>query len=141
MKLQPIVDRLTDQVPALKAVERVGDLLAAQGNVRTSPAAFVYNTTETAGDNPYAQITRQEVTENFAVVIAAKNVSDQRGGAAADDLDLLIDAVKAALIGWHHPEMESETLYVRGRAIPGLAKTQTAWWLAEFKATVHHQSS
>lgn len=142
MKLLPIVARLEDQAPVFKQVGRVGGLLQAQGLLRISPAAFVYNTRETAEDNRYGtQITRQRVTERFAVAIGLKNVSDQHGGAAADDIDTLIETSKTVLIGWHHPDMEGVTQYVGGRAVPDRAGSQTAWWVSEFKATVHHQSS
>ena len=68
---------------------------------------------------------------NSASSSPSRNVSDQTGGAAADDLETLRDSVKLAIVGWKHPDADRAAIFVRGNLIS--FDNATLWWLDRYQ--------
>ena len=97
-----IIDRLTAEVPALRAVLSADALTDLTEGVQTTPAAYVlYDGDDVpstdgkrAGDGA-----RQLVSQRWLVVLAVRNA---RGGAdAREDAGPLLTQILAALAGYH----------------------------------------
>lgn len=103
MKSTAIIARLKSEIPALS--NRVGgtaDLVAAQEQDDIPvPHAFVVPGGDVADEADLAgPITQQDMVEEFAVVVAVANTSDQIGRAAGDAVDDLRTSIWTALLGW-----------------------------------------
>ena len=99
---QAIVDRLKAQVTALKSVKGAAELAALDNRLTVEPAAFVvWLSDRPRGDG--GQVTghtTQILTSTYSVVLAVRRYADPLGGAMADDIQPLRDAVLIALLGW-----------------------------------------
>ena len=139
MKLAPIITQLKAQVSSLQ--NRVGggaDVGEARNMARALPAAAVIPLTESGSDNQFATgMVSQRLTWQFGIVLAVKNVSDQTGGAAADDLETLRDSVKLAIVGWKHPDADRAAIFVRGNLIS--FDNATLWWLDRYQIQSHYR--
>lgn len=74
---------------------------ALQGFV--SPSAYVLRAKESSPSAPPGaphRAGRQVAVVQFAVAVVGRNYRDQTGAAAADDIDNLVGAIRAGLIGW-----------------------------------------
>ena len=103
MKATAIIARLKAEVPALgNRVGGTADLAAAQmQDDLPVPHAFVVPGGDVADDaDLMGAITQQDMVEEFAVVVAVDNTSDQIGRSAGDAVDDLRTAIWAALLGW-----------------------------------------
>lgn len=133
MKLAPIVSRLEAETAGFKLLGRIGGLAALEGKSRPAlPAGFVVPIRDLARQGAERSVgaTRQTIDVIFGVAIVTLNRADQAGGAAADDIDELKDAVTTALVGWSHPEATSVVIYRGGRLLP--SPVNQARWLSEF---------
>lgn len=68
-----------------------------------SPSAYVLRAKESGpSEAPGAahRAGRQVAVVQFGVAVVGRNYRDQTGAAAADDIDLLVGAIRACLIGW-----------------------------------------
>ncbi|TIY11028.1 MAG: hypothetical protein E5V16_08160 [Mesorhizobium sp.] len=94
--------RLRDIDPPLfRLVEGAAAWASLNGEPKTTPAAFVLVEEEHSGENQRMTGNVLQRTEaDVAVIIVTRNVSDGTGGAAADDIEILKDAVRGALIGF-----------------------------------------
>lgn len=107
---------------------------------RALPAAAVIPLTESGSDNQFATgMVSQRLTWQFGIVLAVKNVSDQTGGAAADDLETLRDSVKLAIVGWKHPDADRAAIFVRGNLIS--FDNATLWWLDRYQIQSHYRKT
>lgn len=101
MNLTPIIDRLRDEVPALKIVGGAAQFERALGGLTALPGAFVLPASEVASESPFMDGTvEQRVSAEFAVVIAARNLADDEGAAAVEALEPVRVAIRSALLGW-----------------------------------------
>ena len=93
--------RLIEQVPALRLVGGGTEFAALQAPPAQLPAAYVMPWLMSAGaNNLVAGGFRQRVEETCAVFLFHRNLRDPRGEAAVEELDALIRAVRAALVGF-----------------------------------------
>lgn len=131
--LAEIVTRLKDTaMPPLNLVASASEFAALKGAPpkEKQPAAYVMPIAETAGPNRLANGVRQQVAARVGVVLALGNLSDRRGGPAAEALEAVRDAVKAALVGWP-PSADDEPLtFAQGRAVT--FADGVFWWQDEF---------
>jgi hypothetical protein len=102
-----ITARLSDVCPQFNLIGGAAEFERAQQGLTTVPAAFVVPAEESAAaENPFMdQITQQQVSADFAVVLAVRNVADGAGAAAVDELDAVRKPVRDALLGWQ-PDSE-----------------------------------
>lgn len=136
MNLAPVVARLDAEVADLKTVAGAAGFLEAAGTLRVAPAAFVLPAQETAAPNRLAvNAVRQPLTFTFGVLLALKTT----GAIDETKLDLLDPirrAVRAALVGWTHPDASDLTTYARGRIVT-VDADRALWWQDEF--VIPHQ--
>ncbi|RRH98087.1 hypothetical protein EH240_20030 [Mesorhizobium tamadayense] len=87
--------------PVFRLVEGAAAYSALSGEPKAMPAAYVVTEEEVSGANermtgPVLQRTEADI----AVIIVTRNVSDNSGGAAADDIETLKEKVRSKLIGY-----------------------------------------
>lgn len=141
MKLAPVIARLQDRVAALRSVHGAADFANASQHLKIGGVAFVLPLSEAAGDNQVATgYVRQRITTRFGVLLAVKNVATPTAEAAIAEIDGLIDQVKAALIGWLHPDASRTTLYAAGRAM-GVDAERVTWWICEFTSDAFYRTA
>ena len=132
MNLEPIAERLKDQVQALRAVDGAAELAGAMERLRNPPEAFVLLLAEDAGDNVLGDLAvAQMCRARFGVVLIVRNLASAAGAAAAEELRQLRLAVRQALVGWQHPDGECATTFVRGRLVS--FNDQLLSWQDEFQ--------
>jgi hypothetical protein len=99
-----VIARLQDQVPTLRRVGIAADLQAVfDGKLadQTGPSAFVVAASERGGrPSAVAGAYIQPTSETIAVVIMLREISNRAGDKAADELETIKAAVKAAITGW-----------------------------------------
>lgn len=123
-----IAERLkTECGETFRIVGRAGDLAAVKDKPLSMPAAYVFTKEEASEENeraigPSAQRTHLDI----GVVIVTANLSDPKGGAAADDIDELKDAVRDALVGWQPASAQTGIENVGGEIVKTVGGT--VWW-------------
>lgn len=80
----------------------------------TVPAAFVMPAGEIVSPPATAGHMTQFVIEQFAVLVVVSTIADDRGQAAADQLDDLKVELQAALLGWEPGDLYSGMEYQGG---------------------------
>lgn len=100
LALAAITARIVAQVSGFRTVTGLADLLAAKGMVKAPPACYVAPGQESAQPNPMTGRVTQRVTETFSVWIAVAAGASATGEAAQASLKTLVDATRAALVGW-----------------------------------------
>ena len=70
------------------------------------------------------------VTVTVAAVLAIRNLSDDRGEAAVEDLRAARLQVRAALYGWQPPDCDSPIMLGRSKVL-GFERP-TVWWQDDF---------
>lgn len=103
-----IVDRLKDQVAELRTVTTAAELAAvAEMRQKPTPSAIVVYDGDDVPTNPQSQAkqgARHKAVQRWLVVLAVKNVADQRAGSSARrDAGPLIAKIMNALAGWQLP--------------------------------------
>lgn len=135
MNVATIITRLDTQVAALKIVGGSAEIAAAAEALAASPAAFVIEETNKAGENPVAHDVHQRVDVSLSIFLAVKNAKDSRGQAGMSDLETLRLAVRDALLGWA-PATDIEPLTYAGgelfRFDPGLIWWREGWRTAHY---------
>jgi len=125
--IDDVVAYLKASVPALKQVGAAAQFQnAVEANPKATPAAFVIS----LGDDPLpsamADQVIQRVNMTLGVVLVVRNLSDTKGVAAGQDMEVLRAQVKAALLGWQ-PAPEFDPLQ-RGRGALLAFKDGHMWW-------------
>lgn len=135
MNLAAIISRIESQVTALKIVGGAAEIVAASEALAASPAAFVLEELNAAGENNVANDTHQRVEVSLSVFLAVKNAKDSRGEAGQGDLETLRLAVRAALLGWSPAAGIEPLTYTGGelfRFEPGLIWWREGWRTAHY---------
>jgi hypothetical protein len=134
LPLQPIVDRIRAQVPALAQVERGLDLGAVQGATIAPPAAFVLQGTESAIPRTGASDgrLRQRITATIGVVVAVQAYGTGAGAYASTSLETLLASVRGALLNWRPTGADSILEFAGGQTL-GVSTDGLAMWLDRFR--------
>lgn len=104
---------------------------ARKANPQNVPAAYVYHLDDIASANASGPNgVSQEVSENFGVVLAVRNVLDATGAAAGVELREHVHAVLAELVGWKPAGCE-QLIEFRGGGLDAFPDTYL-WWLMKF---------
>lgn len=139
-----VIERLRAQTTTIRLVEGAADYEAAvaAGGPRVAQAAYVLLDTDVASKpQGYAGGPMvQQAETRFAVVIAARNLraSDAGGTAVAGILPLLRD-VRAAVIGWRHPEASGACTAQSGGVL--MIAAGVLWWREIFRAPYRQVSA
>lgn len=107
-----IIERIADQVPALKLIDTCVTIEDAVNMVpATLPALFIVRTEAAlpVNDDDYTGGTvHQRVRSTIACVLIAAHAAEARTGAAAKRrADLIQAQLRAALVGWQPPGFEA----------------------------------
>ena len=106
--LTPIIGRLREQVPTLRAVQGAADYAAvASLQDFSAPCAYVVLVSEDSEPNPPGHAPRGRVAKlsqllvvQFGVVLAVRNYREQRGAQLAEELKQMLGDVRRALLGY-----------------------------------------
>ena len=101
--MEAIQQRLRAQVPALRLVAGAGEYAALQQLPPSEkmPAAYVLPMDDTGRPNGLASaLVRQQVERRITIVLMTRNLRDSRGENAAEQLEPLLAAIRANLVGW-----------------------------------------
>lgn len=107
-------------------VEGAAALSEVQVRPPAMPAAYVVALREASGDNERMTSVLQRTEVDVAVVIITDNLSDDRGDAAARDLEALKKVVRDTLIGWQPASAEDVVTHVSGELTK--AREGVVWW-------------
>jgi hypothetical protein len=115
MKVKPIIDRLKAEAATFGGrVAGAADFSAETEAARLGlPCAFVLRAGGGGSDAATVGAIVQLVNEEFGVIVAVNNSADERGQAAAETLDDVLDDVVAALLGWAPDAEHNPFEYVR----------------------------
>lgn len=127
MKLNSIIDRIGQEVAALKLVGGAVEFEKASQGLTALPAAFVLPANERASDNDFmAQVVQQQVTLQFVVMIAVRNLSDREGVGAVEALQPVRHATRQALLNWV-PEGADEGIEFQSGSMLQFSNSDL-WW-------------
>lgn len=99
------------------------------------PCAFVIPLDDNPSENKSQNVTRQAMTESFAVIVAISNTTDERGQAAAYSTDTIRAALWAALLGWSPDEAIYDGITYEGGSLLSLDRARL-WYQFEFGAAM-----
>lgn len=100
LALATLAGRIDAEAAGFATVTGLADLVAASGIVKRLPACYVAPGQETASPDPMIGRSSQRVVETFGVWVAVSSGASATGGAAQAVLKTLVDALRAALVGW-----------------------------------------
>jgi len=101
--IQALQDRIQAQLPQLRLVSGTAGFAALEEAPPREklPAAYVIPLDDSAAPSGMAtQVTRQRLERRISVLLMASSARDPRGEAAAEALEPLVAALRAALVGW-----------------------------------------
>jgi hypothetical protein len=125
--IDAVIARLAGSVSLLKMTGGAAQFQnAAETNPKVTPAAFVIPLGEDPGASAMGDMVIQRVAATIGVILVVRNVSDIKGEAARQDMEMLRAAVKASLLGWQ-PSGEYDPLQ-RGRSGLLAFKDMHMWW-------------
>ena len=131
MNLASVVDRIESRSSSFKVVGGAAKFDQATKGLPAAPAAFALLGQETGEPNPFAnQMVEQLVKVSFVVVIATRNLEDDRGLAAADSLESLRLSVRDALLNWTPDGATDGCEYESGQLM--LFENGVLWWADNF---------
>lgn len=130
--------RVRTEVPALKLVGGAADFQTASENKPTvTPACFVIPLEDYPGPSNTTSLT-QRVEASVGIVLVVRNVTDNKGDAARQDLEVLRGTVKGKLLGWE--PAEGCDPYERGPGRLMAFKDGHMWWLDIYKTAYFDRS-
>jgi len=135
IRLKNVVARLAEA--GLPRVLGVLEYSALENAPPQLPALFVVPVNDEATPNRMAGIIDQRVTLNFQVIIVIQATA-ARVSRPSEDLDVLVELVRAELLGWMIPGAAMPTEYAGGRLLS--AGGREAVWGSRFRTAYHLRS-
>ena len=151
MPIKPIdlslwVTRVKEKAPkAFRLVGRAGDMQSAMNNGTTvCPSLFFLPPSYTAGAVAHAtgQFTAQEVNCQVTALYTARHYQDPKRGKAAEQLEVLQEALWSALVGFTPSDRTTggTVRYVRGQLTRIDAKKAQVWYADTFAIPVQFRN-
>lgn len=100
MQLAPILERISDKMPDLRQVTAAGSVPLAVAALKAYPSACLLMPRGKADKNSLINAIDHNVNDEFAVLLAVRNVKDMHGLAASADMDALRPRLSEALLNW-----------------------------------------
>lgn len=140
LSLAPTVERLRAELPGDWTIGGAADLESAQkAKAPRTPACYVL----LANDRPREPTSAagrfiQPVTGSWGVVTAVRDYrSSERGAGESEELIVRIAQVRAALLGWKHPDGNGTTSRLGGPGRVLAFQDGVLWWQDIFAAEYH----
>jgi hypothetical protein len=137
--LTPWVARLREAAGDLRKVGAAADLSAIKGGHVPTPSAWVIPVSESAQDNETVGVVSQRVSSTVGIVMVVRNLRDTRGDEAQDDLAVIRQQIRDALLGWSPGNEYDPATFSRGRLIS--LDDQVLWWQDEFQTAYYMRSA
>lgn len=124
--IAPIIARLKT-LPQLKLVAGLAEYSLLDAPPPITPAAYVIPATTRAAENGVAAGGfRQRLTESAQIILVTRNLRDDLGGQATQDLAAVRDAVRTSLLGWV-PVTAWDPLELDGGALLAMVDDAAVW--------------
>lgn len=142
LRLAPVVARLEAECPNLREVGDGAAFARLTENKIPTPSAWVLPLADRGGPNRYADAeTGQEITAQFAVIMAARDIRRDRGSLALSELEETRLEVRAALRGFVPEGADSQCLYSAGRLVSGVGRDGLLFWQEDWSVTLDFRST
>lgn len=128
------VERLKDQVSALKTVGLAGDLQRVVDVAKVLPSVWVMPGPESVAASEAGAQRRYRMRCQVDIVLALRHYGDSVGGKATDALRVLRVDIGQALIGWK-PSDALVTVIPKGGS-PIRMQANAMWWRERFETSV-----
>lgn len=140
MTLDDIVARLqATAMPPLRLVGKSADIPSARGQSRgavQSPSAYVLPIGDNAEANRFAAGAHiQRITDTIGVLIVVRDMSDPKGGTAAESFSALRNVVRDKLVAWTPSANDTPIELVDGRVVDMI--NGELWWLERYRSQYH----
>jgi hypothetical protein len=115
-------------------------LVVANANVLLTqsvmpPGCYVYRERNSAEANGMQAIVSQMRTEQIGLIVVTHNVSDAKGGASAEDNEVLCDLIESKLLGFIADENYTMMEYVSGAGAAVQLKNGFHYWRELYRAS------
>lgn len=119
MKLDAVIIQLRNQTVSVfnRRIHGAAELAQITNSGKTAlpiPAAYVIPLADIAQENPNTIGFQQDITEQFAVILALNNQSDRTGLMAANDVHITRLAIFNAILNWSPAPDEYEPIEYAG---------------------------
>jgi hypothetical protein len=129
--LADIIARVAEKCPQLRLVAGAAEFAAISESIPIHPAAWVIPLGDSPRENTLAAGgVMQRMDSVFGVLIAVRDLTDQRGQAGVDTVGALRSSVMAALLGWTPSADAAPIEYTGGRLVS--FEGGFVWWQEEF---------
>ncbi len=135
LRLGPVMDRLNAELTGWKFIGGLADLEQAEKSTSpVTPAAYVLMGSDRIGARADTSMRiRQRSTAIFGVVVALRDYrASKRSADKLDELAARIGEIRAALVGWTHPDGEGRPTVLQGTGGAMGFKHSTLWWRDNF---------
>jgi len=118
INLRPLIEqRIKDEVIAFSEVAGAAGLENIMKGWIASPGCYIFKERSQPQGGDMIGATMQRVILRYAVIIIVKNVRDARGSDAADESNMLQEAIRTALLGWQPSPLADPIEYADGALI------------------------
>lgn len=93
-------DKIKSGTSSFKEVSGAASLAAVLAGRVNPNSCYLFKDKKTTTESSMINIVNQRVTEQIAIVIVVRNVTDQKGEDASDISEGLQDEIQAKLLGW-----------------------------------------
>jgi hypothetical protein len=131
LNLSPIIARLSERVAGVNQIGGAARYASATLDTKAIPAIFVVPLSDVASGRMWTGSTQQAVKATFGVLIGARNLMDDKGGAAQGSLLKMRESVTEALLGWVPPGCSMDITYNSGRLLD--ITNSIVWWQDDFE--------
>lgn len=122
-----VIDHLRETVESLRLVAgAAGFATSSESNPAATPAAFVFLTGESGGEDTLDEPFIQRLEQTLAVVLVVRHAGGPSGAGAAAEMALLGEAVRTALRGFS-PTEDYEPLRFQSAALVTF-RDRHEWW-------------
>jgi hypothetical protein len=137
LNLSDVIARLAIQCPGFKLVAGAAEFAAISDAVPIYPAAWVIPLGDSPAENTLmAGGVMQTVDSVFGVLIAVRDLTDQRGEAGVDAVRERRVEVVEALLGWTPNTNEVAPIEYAGGRLVAFA-SGFVWWQEEFSTSYY----
>ena len=130
MRIQEWIARLRAETDY--EIRGVADFLTAAEEHRRDTVYLMYASDRAQPSDVIGPV-RQSCNTVVDAALAVTNKRSRRGQEAVDEVELVRDRVRAALVGWEPPTSAGPIQYQRGRLVRFDRERGVIWWVDSFE--------
>lgn len=141
LPIEAVIARLKAETTLFRDVDGAAGYDRAREDVRRFPAAYAIPLRELPGPNRYDNCkVGQRVAIQFAVVIIARDLSNDGGVGAVTELEACRSEVHGATLGWEAGETFEATIYKGGLLVSDIGRDGLVAWQATYETAYQLES-